>query len=76
MEPACPAEAGQPGHEALTTWVSAPYVLDAVASAQCHCAVTKTYFFLAGFLALAFSSIAACAAASRAIGTRNGEQLT
>ena len=34
------------------------------------------YFFFAGLAALRFSSIAACAAARRATGTRNGEQLT
>ncbi len=37
--------------------------------------VGANYFFFAG-LALRFSSMAACAAAKRATGTRNGEQLT
>jgi hypothetical protein len=40
----------------------------------------RIYFLFAGFLAagfaLRFSSIAACAAARRATGTRYGEQLT
>ncbi|GDY22239.1 hypothetical protein LBMAG56_35860 [Verrucomicrobiota bacterium] len=37
----------------------------------------KLYFFFAlGAAALRFSSIAACAAARRATGTRKGEQLT
>jgi hypothetical protein len=40
-------------------------------------AIETRYFFLAAFLAgLALSSRAAWAAASRATGTRNGEQLT
>ena len=34
------------------------------------------YFFLATVLALRLSSMAACAAARRATGTRKGEQLT
>lgn len=38
--------------------------------------VPPDYFFFAPALALRFSSIAACAAARRATGTRKGEQLT